>query len=143
MLVGAALLSHLWRQAAWERRLSNLPQASTLDLMCWLESQPSPTRTFKRRKDVTEHAEDRKEPRHAKLRNPERGETRSLNLNEASAEDLTLLAGIGTVLSPRIVKFRSALGGFSSVDQLYMVYGLEPRPEALAPCAWTRCLSGP
>ena len=60
VLVGAALLSHLWRQAAWERRLSNLPQASTLDLMFWLESQPSPTRTFKRRKYVTEHVKDSK-----------------------------------------------------------------------------------
>ena len=112
VLVGAALLSHLWRQAAWERRLSNLPQASTLDLMCWLESQPSPTRTLKRRIDVTEHAKDRKEPRHAKPRNPGRGETRSLSLNEASAGELMSLAGIGTVLSARIVKFRSALGGF-------------------------------
>ena len=35
------------------------------------------------------------------------------------------MPGIGSVLSRRIVKFRDALGGFVSIDQLYKVYGLD------------------
>lgn len=48
-----------------------------------------------------------------------------LNLNDASAEDLKKVYGVGLVLSQRILNFRKALGGFRSGIQLYDVYGLE------------------
>jgi len=50
---------------------------------------------------------------------------RLVDLNQASAEEWAELPGIGPVLSRRIVKFRSVLGGFASLDQLHQVYGLD------------------
>ena len=50
---------------------------------------------------------------------------RPLDLNQASAEEWAQLPGIGAVLSRRIVKFRDALGGFASLNQLHQVYGLD------------------
>ncbi|NND16358.1 MAG: helix-hairpin-helix domain-containing protein, partial [Eudoraea sp.] len=47
------------------------------------------------------------------------------DINIATASDLESIYGIGGVLSNRIIKFRNALGGFITVDQLYDVYGLE------------------
>ena len=49
-----------------------------------------------------------------------------LDLNLASAEDFKLINGIGEVLSQRIVKYRSSIGGFLSSIQLQDVYGLSP-----------------
>jgi len=48
------------------------------------------------------------------------------DLNNATAEDLKTVNGIGDKLSARIVKFRDRLGGFLLDDQLNDVYGLEP-----------------
>ncbi|NNC96231.1 MAG: hypothetical protein HKN92_11765 [Chitinophagales bacterium] len=47
-----------------------------------------------------------------------------VGLNSGMEEDWKKLKGIGPVLSARIVKFRNALGGFHSVEQLKEVYGL-------------------
>ncbi|MCM4154654.1 helix-hairpin-helix domain-containing protein [Gramella sp. AN32] len=48
------------------------------------------------------------------------------DLNMASAEDLMKVNGVGEVLSKRIVKYRSSLGGFVKESQLQDVYGLSP-----------------
>lgn len=48
-----------------------------------------------------------------------------LDLNSATAQDLTQIRGIGPTLSARIIKFRDRLGGFLVEEQLYDVYGLE------------------
>jgi competence ComEA-like helix-hairpin-helix protein len=47
------------------------------------------------------------------------------DLNTASAAELQTISGIGPVLSERIVKFRTRLGGFALSEQLLDVYGLE------------------
>lgn len=47
------------------------------------------------------------------------------NINTAIAEDMVFVRGIGPVLSERIVKYRDMLGGFSSLDQIDEVYGLD------------------
>ena len=47
------------------------------------------------------------------------------DLNMVTKEDLMKVSGIGEVLSSRIIKFRSALGGFMVDDQLFDVYGLD------------------
>lgn len=48
----------------------------------------------------------------------------SININKAKKEDWQQLKGIGPVLSERIVKYRSRLGGFVSKTQLKEVYGI-------------------
>ncbi len=47
-----------------------------------------------------------------------------VELNNATAEELKKLRGIGDVLSKRVIKFRDKLGGFYQLDQLKEVYGL-------------------
>ena len=53
-----------------------------------------------------------------------------VNLNQANAEKLTDLDGIGEVLAERIVEFRQANGGFDSVDQLSQVEGIGAKTVA-------------
>jgi len=47
-----------------------------------------------------------------------------LNINEANVQDFESLPGIGPVYAKRIVKFRDALGGFTTKDQISEVYGI-------------------
>lgn len=49
-----------------------------------------------------------------------------IDLNQATAQELRQISGVGQKLSARIVKFRDRLGGFLVNEQLYEVYGLEP-----------------
>ncbi len=62
------------------------------------------------------------------LPRPERAASRDVprvEINQARAEDFAQLPGIGKVLSQRIVNFRQAKGGFTSVDEISRVYHLE------------------
>ncbi len=53
------------------------------------------------------------------------GRQRSLlDINRCDSATLEALPGIGPVLSARIIKYRSLLGGFAYVDQIREVYGL-------------------
>lgn len=45
-------------------------------------------------------------------------------INTASVEDWKAFPGIGDVLANRIVKFRTSMGGFTSVEQVAKTYGL-------------------
>lgn len=55
-----------------------------------------------------------------------------LDLNTATAEELTTLPGIGEVLAGRIVAYRQAHGRFSSIDELAEVEGMgEKRINAI------------
>ena len=49
-----------------------------------------------------------------------------MDINHATAAEWKRLPGWGEVLSQRTVKFREALGGFVSIEQLKLVYGLDP-----------------
>lgn len=49
-----------------------------------------------------------------------------ININDASAQDLQQLHGIGPALSQRIVDYRSSHGRFSSIDDLDQVSGIGP-----------------
>ncbi len=51
----------------------------------------------------------------------------SLSLNSASAGELESLPGIGPALAARILEWRSANGGFGSVDELMQVPGIGPK----------------
>ncbi len=46
------------------------------------------------------------------------------DLNLADSSRLVLINGIGPVLAARIIRFRSRLGGFTSLEQLNDIYGL-------------------
>jgi competence protein ComEA len=48
----------------------------------------------------------------------------SINLNTADSSQLKSIPGIGTVLSKRIIKYRTLLGGFYTPSQLTEVYGI-------------------
>jgi len=48
----------------------------------------------------------------------------TVHLNQATAEELQALPGVGPALSERIVLYRTEHGPFSSVDQLSEVKGL-------------------
>lgn len=49
-----------------------------------------------------------------------------IHLNQASAEQLQALPGVGPALSERIIDYRTEYGPFSSVDQLTSVKGVGP-----------------
>lgn len=50
--------------------------------------------------------------------------TRIIELNSADSLDLISLNGIGKVLSERIIRYRTFLGGFHKPEQLLEVYGM-------------------
>ena len=49
-----------------------------------------------------------------------------VKINSADTTGFKSLKGIGSYYSGKIVKYRSALGGFTSIDQLKEVYGILP-----------------
>ena len=50
-----------------------------------------------------------------------------ININTASALELTLLPGIGEVLSRRIVEHRAVHGEFTAIEELMDVYGISEK----------------
>ena len=122
VLMAVGWVSHSWRSATWEANLKNLPAAHPSDLLCWLEDMPG----------GRHHAWRSKEP-NAKPRVVRESDSKSqfpqdappLDLNAIDESALQRLPGFGPVLSKRTMKFKNALGGFCSVDQLYLVYGLD------------------
>ncbi len=63
----------------------------------------------------------------------------SIEINTADSADLVQVYGIGAILSKRIIKYRDALGGFYSINQLLDVYGIdsskfESIKQNFAPC---------
>lgn len=51
--------------------------------------------------------------------------SKKININTATAEEWKSLPGIGEVLSKRIVKFRTSIGGFKSIEDIKKTYGLK------------------
>lgn len=68
-------------------------------------------------------SDDHNDPKYEDSRFRIEPEPISLNLADISAWQS--LPGIGSVLAERIVKYRTALGGFSSKNQLLDVYGID------------------
>lgn len=53
-----------------------------------------------------------------------------VSINSASASELEALPGVGPVIARRIVEYRTANGGFKSVDDLEQVKGIGPKTLA-------------
>ncbi len=53
-------------------------------------------------------------------------QTELIDLNTATASELTALPGIGEVLAARIVEHRNANGPFVRLDQLMAIRGIGP-----------------
>lgn len=55
-----------------------------------------------------------------------------VNINTASAEELTVLSGVGDVIAERIVAYRDAHGAFTALEELLEVEGIgESKLEAM------------
>ena len=54
------------------------------------------------------------------------GEKGKLNINTATAQELTMLPGLGEVLAQRIVDYRDTNGPYSSIDDLLNVEDIGP-----------------
>lgn len=50
---------------------------------------------------------------------------RDIELNSADSVELLKIRGVGPVFASRIIKYRRKLGGFTSVEQLQEVYGID------------------
>ena len=129
ILVIAVLVSHAWRRHVWEERRTQIPRATVQDMLCWLDTKPNPV--FKKNTWRTSRHGHSSGGRRAE-RDRGRQEAAAeealpvLDINHATAAELERLPGWGKVLSKRTVKFREALGGFVSIEQLKLVYGLDP-----------------
>jgi competence ComEA-like helix-hairpin-helix protein len=49
---------------------------------------------------------------------------KKININTATAEDWKAFPGIGDIIANRIIKYRTSMGGFKSVEQVGKTYGL-------------------
>jgi competence protein ComEA len=54
-------------------------------------------------------------------------ETETININEATAEELTQLHGVGPVYAERIVQYREEYGPFEEPEDIIQVKGIGPK----------------
>ena len=125
----AVFVSHAWRRQVWEERRSQIPKATVQDMLFWLHTKPNPV--FKKkpwRRSPQSHSFGSHRAASDEGRREVRGEEvlPVLDINHATTSEWERLPGWGEVLSKRTVKFRQALGGFVSIEQLKLVYGLDP-----------------
>ena len=72
--------------------------------------------------DETEYENTTEETVKQESTDPER--TPYINLNTASAEDLTALNNIGPEKANAIIEYREQYGGFNTVEELTNIYGI-------------------
>ena len=127
-LVMSVFASHAWRRHVWEERRAQIPGATVPQLLGWLDAKPNPVfkkndwwRTRRSRAFGADRADNNRKSKGAVVE-----ETQPvLDINHATEAEWKRLPGWGEVLSQRTVKFRKALGGFVSIEQLKLVYGLD------------------
>ena len=130
IILGLAMGHRALIQWQWKRSLASMPDVGVSDLLCWAETFP-PVESQWPKQSL------RSNPRPRVSNNWNNG-TRSeswkrdswvdaehLELNQADSASLEALPGIGPVLARRVVRFRDSMRGFSDLESLYMVYGLD------------------
>ena len=120
LFLGALFAFRLWQRHESASNWPCRPQAEVEDLLSWAERLPGFV--------MRVHPRKPSDARKSNADDSPKGQTEWLGrieLNVADAQAFQKLAGVGPVLSQRIVRFRDALGGFSSVEDLYDVYGLD------------------
>jgi competence protein ComEA len=98
-------------------RVYGIDSGAVIRLLPWI-TIPKETVSYKTASEITSpviHAKQAETVSIAEL----------IDLNRCTADDLMNLPGIGPVLSARIIKYRSLLGGFVDAEQLKEVYGLD------------------
>ena len=50
-----------------------------------------------------------------------------ININTASAQELTVLPGIGPAIASRIIEYRKCYGGFHTLEDVQKVKGIGPK----------------
>jgi len=128
-LVISVFASHAWRWHIWEERRAQIPKATVEEILCWLNNKPNPV--FNKnawRKSRRSHSSGGRRAASDRGRQEATAEAALpvMDINHAAAAEWKRLPGWGEVLSQRTVKFREALGGFVSIEQLKLVYGLDP-----------------
>ncbi|MEO0470622.1 MAG: helix-hairpin-helix domain-containing protein [Bacteroidota bacterium] len=99
------------------------PDPLTVSQIDWPEKRPKKFRKYAtrpRRKQAPQLARTRKKTYPSSLSADFR-----LLVNSADSAAWTRLPGIGPKLSARIVRYRSSLGGFTDLHQLYKIYHLD------------------
>ena len=114
--------------------------AVTVGVLYWAAvpedvSNPEPSPPVLQRADAT-RGEESEAPTAAPV--PRRPVKFPLDLNNAKAEELMELPGIGEKLAQRLVEYRRSHGGFRSVEDLRKVRGIgEKRMKRLRPLVRT------
>ena len=120
LFLGALFAFRLWQRHESASNWPCRPQAEVEDLLSWAETLPGFV--------MRVHPRKPSDARKSNADDSPKGQTEwlgQIELNVADAQAFQKWAGVGPVLSQRIVRFRAALGGFSSVEDLYDVYGLD------------------
>jgi len=76
-------------------------------------------------KHIIEPATETRKAPYGTFSKPAKPVISAFDINTADSTELVKLRGIGSKLSARILKFRDALGGFSSPDQYMEIFGLD------------------
>jgi len=101
-------------------RVYGIDSATSARLMPWIKiAEKQETAGPVRRNTNPAQAEEPQQEAVAVIANA------PIDLNMCTAADLLRLPGIGPVLSERIIRYRSLLGGFVDTGQLSEVYGLD------------------
>ena len=98
LFLGALFAFHLWQRHGWVSNCPSRPRADVADLLSWAETWPGYVARVRPRKSLGSRPRRREDPV-----TDQRAPVVQIELNNADAQDLLVLSGLGPVLSQRIV----------------------------------------
>lgn len=130
IILGLALGHRAFTQWQWKQSLAALPDVGVSELLCWAETFP-PVESQWPKQSIRSNPRLQVSNTWGKGKQIESWKRDSwthaeqVELNQADSAALEALPGIGPVLARRVVRFRDSMRGFSDLESLYMVYGLD------------------